>query len=304
MKILVLLNAAAGSAGQSSPADLSARIQEGFAKHGVEATIKAVRGPELAATAKAARRDSGLDAVVAAGGDGTISAAAAALSGGDLPLGILPLGTLNHFAKDLGLPLDLESAIAVIAEGNVRRVDLGEVNGRIFVNNSSVGLYPFMVARRNVEQQRSGLSKATATLSAALRALLQAPWRTLGIAAAGSRKRVRTPCVFIGNNPYHVGLTAFGTRQSLDSGELCVHVVRRQTRVGILLLPLKVALGLADPVRDVETFSAVDVEITSRKRHMRVSLDGEITALQTPLRYRSLPGALGVLARPAAEPAR
>jgi diacylglycerol kinase family enzyme len=233
---------------------------------------------------------------VVAGGDGTIGAAVAAVAGSAVPLGILPLGTLNHFARDLGLPLELEQAVDVVADGHVRQVDVAEINGQAFVNNSSVGLYPFMVAQRNAEQRRTGRGKLLATLPAALRALRGATWHHLDIVADGRRTRVRTPCLFVGNNPYETDLAGFGTRKALDRGELCVHVVRQQTRLGVLTLPFRIALGLADPARDVETFRAAELEVTSRQRHLRVSRDGEIAIVPTPLRYRSRPGALRVFA--------
>ncbi len=303
MTALVLLNSGAGSANK-----MAARVEKAFAGCGVGVTVRQLSGSEVGAaardfvagtTAKPPRSgapQSNSEILVVAGGDGTIGAAVAAVAGSDIPLGILPLGTLNHFARDLGLPLDLDKAVAVVAEGFVRRVDVVELNGRLFVNNSSVGLYPFMVAQRDAEQKRTGRSKFLATLPAALRALLGASWHRLDIVAAGERKSVRTPCLFIGNNPYETGLASFGTRKALDRGELSIHVVRQQTRLGILLLPFRIALGLVDPSRDVETFSAADLEVNSRRRHLRVSLDGEIATLQTPLRYRSRPKALCVFA--------
>ena len=298
-KMMVLLNTGAGS---THPAPSEADIRASFSKQGIDVSLRSLPGRELSAAAQAVARERGSDfaALVVGGGDGSVSAAASALAGGALPLGVLPLGTLNHFAKDLAIPLDLDGAVATIAGGALRRVDVAELNGRIFINNSSVGLYPFMVARRNEDQRRHGRSKLAATFPAAIQALRSNAWHHLGIEAAGERKRVRTPCVFVGNNPYQVGLGHFGTRASLEGGELCVHVVRQQSRLGVLLLPFKVALGLADPLRDVETFAAADVEITSRKRRLHVSLDGEVAVIETPLRYRSRPRSLPVLAPPAA----
>ena len=305
MNVLVLLNCSAGS-GTDAKAERGAQVQQAFARHGVDATINIVAGPQIAQAARKFRAmhppgaGAGHDALVVAGGDGSISAAAAELAGSDLPLGILAFGTLNHFAKDLGLPLDLDAAVQVIAAQQTRRIDVGRLNDRVFVNNSSVGLYPFMVASRNDGQRRFGLSKLAATLPALARTLLGASWHRLDIVLAGERQRVRTPCVFVGNNRYATDIATFGTRDRLDSGQLCVFVVRGQTRLGLLLLPFRIALHLADRSRDVETFSAAGVEIFSRRKHLHVSLDGEIAAMQTPLRYACQPGALCVLAPPPA----
>lgn len=308
MKLLALINSAAGSV--SGAQDSAARVKAAFEKHGVKATIKLVRGPEIAtaarefAIARAKGNGPGDQVLVVAGGDGTISAAAGELAGKDLPLGVLPLGTLNHFAKDLGLPLDIEGAAGVIAAGQSRLVDVAEVNGRIFVNNSSIGLYPFMVTRRNAHQRQRGIGKLLATLPAMMETLRRASWHRLDIAAAGERQHVRTPCIFVGNNPYDTALATFGSRARLDCGELDVHVIRQQSRLGVLLLPFKIALGIVNPEQDVMTFCSADLEIDSRRgRSLRISLDGEIVRMHTPLRYRSRPGALRVLCGPAPTPA-
>ena len=307
-RALVLINDAAGSGKEAQ--DRSTGIKTSFARHGVDATVRPLRGPDIAEAAKgfaAQRSDEGRrgdEVLVAAGGDGTISAAAGALAGTGVPLGILPLGTLNHFAKDLGLPLDLDGATGIIAAGQTRQVDLAELNGRVFVNNSSVGLYPFMVARRTAEQRRHGVGKWLATVPAMVQTLGEASWHHLEITAPGEHEVVRTPCVFVGNNPYELGLKAFGSRRRLDGGELDVHVIRQQSRTGVLLLPVKIALGICDRERDVHVFRSATLEITSRKRRsLGVSLDGEVMHMTTPLRYRSRPGDLRVFCGPAQAPA-
>ena len=124
---------------------------------------------------------------VAGGGDGTLSCAAGHLAGTGRPLGILPLGTLNHLARDAGIPAGLEEAAAIIAAGHVREIDLAEVNGRVFVNNSSVGLYPDMVRLREAEQERKGRSKRLAMLSASLTTLRSFP----PASALDQRRRAR-----------------------------------------------------------------------------------------------------------------
>jgi diacylglycerol kinase family enzyme len=298
-KVLVLMNRAAGSVQHAD--ESSAAVKAAFDRHGLEANIKRVPGPEIADAAQefVARRTQGNghgdEAFVIAGGDGSISTAAGVFAGTDIPLGILPMGTLNHFAKDLGLPLELEAAAGVVAAGHTRTVDVAELNGRVFVNNSSVGLYPFMVARRNAHQRQRGLSKLLATFPALVETLSRTSLHRLDIAATGERQRIRTPCIFVGNNPYEVSLAAFGKRKRLDSGELDIHVVRQRSRLGVLLLPFKVALGIADRDRDVQSFRSIELEIDSlRRRSLRVSLDGEVVHVETPLRYRSRPQALRV----------
>ena len=291
------MNPAAGAANGAS--DLPAVVTAAFAAHGVEATIQRLPGHRLEAAVQEImhNRPTG-EALAVAGGDGTVSAVAGVLAGTDLPLGILPTGTLNHFAKDLGLPLEIDAAAGIIAAGNARKVDVAELNGRVFVNNSSVGLYPFMVDRRNVHQNRQRVGKLLATLPAMLETLSGTSWHWLRISAAGERETIRTPCIFIGNNSYEVELKKLGRRTRLDGGELDVHVVRQQTRLGVLLLPLKIALGIVKE-SDVQTFRSTELEIvTRRRRSLRVSLDGEVVRVETPLRYRSRPAALNVFCSP------
>lgn len=301
MKVLVLVNSGAGPRAAKG-AGRAAQIHDAFARCGVEAKINLTAGTEISRAARAvldgrhSAAGSGFDALVVAGGDGTVSAAAAELAGSDMPLGILPFGTLNHFARDLGLPNDLAGAVAAIAARNIRQVDVAELNGRVFVNNSSIGFYPFLVASRNDGQARFGLSKILATIPALARTLSGAVWHHLDIAFAGQRARVRTPCVFVGNNTYATDLDRFGTRDRLDSGLLSVFVVRQQTRLGLMLLPFKIAMKLADRVRDIETFSVADLAIYTRRARLRVAMDGEIAMFDSPLRYRSRPAALAVLA--------
>lgn len=300
MRPLVLLNAGAGTILRSGTETGADAVRTAFKDRDIDAEVREVPGAEIAgrlqefADGLSSGRPRPFDSLVVGGGDGTISSAATVLAGTGVPLGVLPLGTLNHFAKDLGLPLDLDGAIATIAAGVSRAVDVGEVNGRVFVNNSSIGIYPFLVARRTEEQRRFGLGKAAATVPAVIRTWISTSWHSLTILAAGDRMDMRTPCVFVGNNLYD--LAAMGARKELDRGELCVYVVKRQTRLGLLALPVMVALDRTDPERDVETLVGPGFDITARVGQMRVAVDGEITRMAMPLRYRSRPGALKVFA--------
>jgi len=298
MPVLVLVNATAGTALRSGRPDLADLIRNGLRARGVTANVRLAPGSEIAGLAHAFVRDAGKSdggrqrLLVVGGGDGTVGSVASVLTGSDVALGILPLGTLNHFAKDLGFPTDLDAAMDVIASGEVRTVDVAEVNGRIFVNNSSIGLYPFLVTRREAGQRRWGLSKLRAMGPALLAALRISFWQTVTI-SAGERRELQTPCVFVGNNFYD--LAALGRRADLSAGELCVYVVKPQTRLGLLLLPFKIAFELTDPAHDIELFRLGSLEIRSRHRQMRVAADGEVLSLPTPLRYSIRPASLRVV---------
>src|SRR5215207_1701290 len=143
--IVVVLNARAGNA--SGDARIDTRIGELFGAAGSRAEIVVLQAGQSPADAARAAKEHA-DIVVAAGGDGTVSGVAAVVAGSDAALGVLPLGTLNHFAKDLGIPLDLAKAAAVVAARHIRRVDVGRVNDRVFINNASIGVYPGIVEKR------------------------------------------------------------------------------------------------------------------------------------------------------------
>src|SRR5436305_1054126 len=186
------------------------------AQRGWEARVQSSSdGADLSSLASEARAVGGL--VVGGGGDGTIAAVAAALVGTDTALGVLPMGTLNHFAKGLGIPLELEKAVHTLFTGKVARVDVGEVNGRIFLNNSSIGFYPRLVQERKREQ-RQGRSKWLAFAQAAALMFQRSPTLHVELDEDHSRQSYDTPFVLVGNNRYAVAGLDIGRRASLTRG--------------------------------------------------------------------------------------
>jgi diacylglycerol kinase family enzyme len=296
MRLVVLLNCGAGSvAGGSS--DEARAIREAFAPTGAEVVVQEVRGRDLAAAAERLVGDEGVRAVVAAGGDGTVSAVAGSLVGTGAVLGVLPLGTFNHFAKDLGMPQDLVEAAAALTSAEVAAVDVGELNGRVFVNNSSLGVYPQMVAIREQLAESRGWGKVRGVAVAAVRVLRNLPVHRLELSGSPDfvRRRVRTPFVFVGNGVYSRSDGRVGERERLDDGVLEVaiaHAVSRRRLARIAVRALRVE-GPAD--RDLELIELRSLEVTARRTHVRVALDGEVCWMATPLRYRTRPGELRVL---------
>jgi diacylglycerol kinase family enzyme len=311
--LLVLINAGAGTVKKAGADTFSRQVREGMAERGVKADVVVVNGAELKARAKAfaevpnAPPGDRPKTLIVGGGDGTINTAAAVCASSELVLGLLPLGTLNHFAKDLGIPVELDGALDVIAAGNVRVVDAGEVNGRLFVNNSSIGIYPFLVDERDAEQKQHKVGKLVALAPALFRTLRSASWHRITITTDGPDSSQhgtrRTPCLFVGNNAYD--LTALGKRSSLTAGKLCVFIVRRSTWWGVLTLPFKIAfqrtLGHLDPERDIELLEVSGLSISSHRLRLRIAIDGETVHEKSPLVYRSRPGALRVLAPAASD---
>lgn len=304
MRVLVVLNAQGRTIAQAGAAGERARVAAAFAEAGIDATVKLVSGGDVAHTVEAAvgpQRSGGpaCDAIVIGGGDGSVGTAARYLADSGMPLGILPLGTLNHFAKDLNLPLEIEGAVRVIAAGAVRTVDVGEVNGHVFVNNSSIGIYPYMVADRD-RQCRFGRAKWFAMAIALARAFHRFPVHRFTVHTAGGERSRKTPCVFVGNNMYSLDPMALGGRSALDRGELCVYIANSRRRWRLALLIIRVVLGRANQAEDFEVLHVSRAEIRSRSRRLHVALDGELEIMRSPLVYRSRPRALRVFA-PAAE---
>jgi len=293
MKVRVIVNKSGGTS--KGDGEEAARIKAAFDAAGVDADVRPTESEDIFDALAAAAKARGLDAVVAGGGDGTLSCAAGHLAGTKRPLGILPLGTLNHLARDAGIPARLEDAVAVIAAGHVRAIDVAEVNGRVFVNNSSVGLYPDMVRLREVEQERLGRSKRLAMLSASLTSLRHFRRHRLGISAEGLETPVRTPMLFVGNNRYQVNLLALGRREALDQGELCLYAIRARSRAHLLWAGIRGIFGRLDQQRDFVTYYVREAEVSSDRDALTVSADGETVRLETPLRYRIRPKALRLI---------
>lgn len=246
---------------------------------------------ETAIDAAIARRPA---LVVAGGGDGTLSAVAARLVDTGIPLGVLPLGTLNHFAKDLNLPLDLGDAVRVIAAGHSRAIDVGEVNGRIFLNNSGLGLYPDLVRHRERQQRTLGRGKWHALAWAAWSLLRRYPFVQVRLVIDGEVRHWRTPFVFVGNNEYTMEGLRIGGRDCLDAGRLCLYIAHQPGRIGLLRLALHALLGRLRQDRDFEALSATELLIETRRERLHVAADGEVWPMTAPLRYRVRPGALRV----------
>ncbi|MBV9209487.1 MAG: diacylglycerol kinase family lipid kinase [Acidobacteria bacterium] len=288
----VIINA---SSGTDDKEQALARLEEMFAARGLEARVHlAGSGEEILELSRRAVKEA-CEPIVAGGGDGTINAVASQLIGTGRTLGVLPLGTLNHFAKDLRIPLTLEEAAETILTGRAVEVDVGEVNGRVFLNNSSLGLYPSIVHRREQQQQRLGRGKWPAFIWAALSVLKRYPFLNVRLHAGEKELKRRTPFVFIGNNEYVMESFNIGSRSCLDAGELSLYIAHRTGRLGLLRLAWRALFG---GLRDEEDFDALctkEVWIETSRRKLRVATDGEVTVMRTPLHYRVRPRALRVI---------
>ena len=290
-RVPVIINASSGSKrGDEFSADLTNRLKS----NGVKSDIRLIAPGDLAAELQRALSNRP-GRVVIGGGDGTLSAAAAKLVGTDVALGILPLGTLNHFAKDLRIPLDLDAAVQTIASGHTVKVDVGSVNDRCFLNNSSLGLYPEVVADREALRQRLGQTKWRAFASAAVTVFRRYPWLNVRIDIEGVEWRRRTPFVFVGNNRYQMEGFGIGQRAQMDAGVISLYIANGTNRVGLLRLALRALFNRLRQSKDFDMTTARSFEVETRHEQLRVANDGELLWMRTPLQYRVLPSALKVI---------
>lgn len=230
------------------------------------------------------------DFVGVAGGDGTLRGAAERLLGTGVPLLPIPGGTRNHFALAVGIS-DLETAAKAAAAGIVRRFDVGDVNGRCFLNNSSVGLYPKLVVRR--ESYERYMSKQRAQLAAAWEQIRRG--RRFRLELRGRRHRAWL--VFVGNGCYGEHVLDFTNRESIGGGVLDVRVVladRPLARTRVVLALLR-GLGTS-PLIVRDTCGSAELRLTAAS--VEVAVDGEVERLATPLRYSVRREELAVLVPP------
>ena len=291
----VFINALAGTAheGDVRPNDLAAA----FRRVGVDATVVAVDADLLPDSMRAAWR-SGIDAIVVGGGDGTTNCAADVAVAENMVLGVLPMGTFNHFAKDLGMPADLDEAVAFLAEAEVTSADVGDVNGMIFVNNASVGVYPEMVANRDEIRQRLGWGKIRAAPVAIARTLRRLPVHHLRLIVDESPPlTIDTALLFVGNGSFDDHGVRVGRRTSLDDHRLCAYVIATTSRWRLVINAIRARLGGVAAAPLMMRYSGEHLTVDSDEQSLAIALDGEPTDLRVPLRFHARPCALRVLAR-------
>jgi len=290
---IVLINREGGTA-SAAGAKLPDQVAQAFAKAGAHAEIRLLAASEMGAEIQ--RAAANYPRITVGGGDGTIAAAAQLLAGGPAELALLPLGTRNHFARDLAIPVDLESAARLAVEGKAAPIDLGEVNDRYFINNASVGLYPFMVKHRDRIRDRHGWPKWLASVPASWDAFSRLRNLRLRVDLGHGEQPVTTPLLFVGNNRYSLESGSVGARDSLCDGVLSVYAVTRSSRAALLWFGVRAMVGLTDRTRDFEALGeCYAFTVQASDGSQEIALDGELRRLRLPLRFAIHAGALRVV---------
>lgn len=288
MNALVIMNRNAGTGKRRVT---EAEVTEAFVRHGIRPDIRLVEGEEIARVVSEAN---GVDVVVSAGGDGTLLTVATELvRKGSTPLGILPLGTVNHLARNLGIPLDPEGVAKTLAEGQILEMDAAEVNGRLFLTDSMIGMLTYVLFA--AEQRRgSKLVRLGVLLSMLARVFRRMPIARVEVRAGGRAFRAHTPLLVITNNRMELDGRNFLSRNRLDAGKLCLYLPRATRRRDLVRLLFLALIDRLDLARELTIEEHESISIHMRKTAEMVMVDGEYYPLDTPLRFRILPRALKI----------
>ena len=294
MHFLAVLNRGGGILRTTDLDALTATMVETLGRAGHTIDIRVVGAGEIdpalhdAASATA-------DAVMVGGGDGTVSAAAACLMNTGKVLAILPAGTMNLFARSLGIPLSLEDAIESFATGRVREVDVASANGRPFVHQFAIGLHARLVKLRSRRQFGSRLGKVWASLTAAIQAAANPQLMRIELTMNGSTRSVTTTGIGISNNLFGPGHLPYADVP--DGGRLGVYIAKARSRLDLAWLFIKIAIGQWQTSERLEVHQASVVKLKAEHARKRVLclIDGELSLLQTELEIVQHPRCLRVL---------
>jgi diacylglycerol kinase family enzyme len=301
MKVAVVMNSKAGALVGKSPEQVARQIEQLFAASGAEAKVVVAEGPNMEEAIRRFR-DSALDAVVVAGGDGSVVTAAKALAGSGKPLGVLPMGTFNLFARDLQVPLDLEKAVGALAGGHVQQVDTADVNGKLFLCSSVMGLMPSLVDARESLRGKSLLQRWRDMAVAVGRLVRRYPRLTVSVDLGKGPQTITVRTLAVSCNPYENKLGALPMRPRLDTGRLALYQVGHRGRLGMLWLIVSLIAGHWKQSTAVSEWMAPELTIAGPGASIQVVNDGELLNLAPPLHYRIHPKELAVLAPARKEP--
>ncbi|SJZ82624.1 diacylglycerol/lipid kinase family protein [Consotaella salsifontis] len=279
MRIHVILNRHGGTLKTANLDELSGFIGDEFALHGHALTLETPEKEELAKAIEAASQRADIDVLLVGGGDGTVSGAAAALTGKSIALGVLPAGTMNLFARALQIPLDLNEAVRLLAAGRITDVDIATANGRPFVHQFAVGLHARIVRIRDRLNYASRYGKILASMRAMWMVLQRLPMMELEMEIDGTVRRIKTPGVAVSNNIYGEGHVPYA--DDPRGGVLGVYICKSRDprRVGRLIVDIMLGIWRSNASLEVRSAHNVTIDISGHKG-LRAVIDGELTALE------------------------
>ena len=289
---VVILNSESGKDSTKPSAD---EIVSSFRARGKTARVVTVAGgDDIIGKVKEVIEQPGIECVVAAGGDGTICAVAGALSERGIDLGVLPLGTFNYFARRFGIPEDAEGAIDAVCDDRSVTINLGSVNGRIFINNASMGLYPAILRVREDIYNRWGRSRLAAYWSVLVAMVtIYQPMR-MRIEVDGTLQRAKTPTVFVAMSAYQLDEFGIVGADAVRDGKLAVYLAPDCNRFTLIWKAIKVIFRGVQKGKDFTLLTGEHTKVVTRKRSQLVALDGERERMEGPFDFSIVKNALAV----------
>lgn len=293
----LIINGRAGVLVGDDGEQVLSSIRQAFAAEGIEVDLKVRTGKGIdQAIEEAVRSDS--DRIIVGGGDGTINTAAAAVARTGKILGILPMGTLNLYAQDIGMPLDPAEAVHALIHGAVGRVDVAEVNGRIYLCNSIIGIVPSLMRQREEIRGKPLHRRVWGLIHKTFLLFRQNPKLRITYDADGKSRRMKVRGIAVCNNAYHDAFALFPHEVPLDSGKLMVYLAVAPSRWGMLRLAVRLFLGTWEKESEIHSFPMKEVNISSSKSRLTAVTDGELIEMRPPLTYCTRPRQLRVILPP------
>lgn len=299
MKIALILNRDAGTLRSLDPDQVGGEIADVFRTAGHTVDVEVASSADAVGAIRRACNDKRFDAVVAGGGDGTVSAAAAAAAESGMALGILPLGTMNFFARSLSIPVDFRAAAEALAIAEIAAVDIARINDRWFVHAVALGLHPAIVAEREKMDYGSRYGKMVGSARAFLRVVRNPRRFDVTLETDGRTLVRRTAGVVVSNNPLGEGHMPYA--DDLDAGVLAVYLTAARGWLELTRVVAAAARGAAAEHPLVEMILTTTARIDTGTRPMPVTVDGELLFLRGPLDFKCVPGGIRVL-KPAEAP--
>jgi diacylglycerol kinase family enzyme len=295
MKIKAIFNRDGGTFRTTDMEAYRQKAEEVFRAAGHDIEIAIVSGSEMGDTLeKAAKRDD-LDAMIAGGGDGTISGAAGVAWKNGMPLGVVPAGTMNLFARSLRLPLDIWRVLDVLADGRITDADIGSADGRAFVHQFSMGLHARMVRYRESYSFASRLGKIRATARAAVGVIFNPPEFEIEFDVDGIHERREVSAISVSNN--HFGPNALMYADDLTGGHLGFYTAPPLKPAGVAKLVFDIMRGKfrESPLITEMSVTAVDLHFPTARHKTNCVIDGELLPIGRDVALRIHPGELKVL---------
>jgi diacylglycerol kinase family enzyme len=296
MRFVAVLNREGGTLRSTDLDTFSSRMREILSDAGHTVVVHVVDGDQITEALDEAAAAQGVDAIIAGGGDGTISAAAGRLMGKERALAVLPAGTMNLFARGLAIPLELEQALQAFTDAEIKAVDMATANGRPFIHQFSIGMHAKMVRLRDKMRFASRLGKINASVRAAYATIRNPPGVNVVLRIGEAEEKGKVSGIGVTNNLFGEGHLPYADHP--DGGVLGIYVTRSRKPGDMLSFAVNAARGRwnANPHVDVYQSQTMEIQLAARFTRLKCVIDGELTRLEPETRIEIRPKALNVLA--------